>query len=217
MVAKTAAQLAHEWLNGMNLADAEAIKSSLGKQQLLQSEKAAAKQALAAEATQYYEKQTAAQKEAQQAALASQQAAAKAYEDWVKDAATKTDFMKDREVPAGATPEQKKEIEEYNKFNAELRASLKKHPTTALEYGQLKLEAAEAHHMRRVAAEKDAEIESLKAQLARVRGATRTTSKGGSILTGGGKPPEKEEGGDPTDLKAGLRKSLAKITGSEDE
>lgn len=217
VVAKTAAQLAHEWLNGMNLADAEAIKAALGKQQSLQAEKVAEKQRLAAEATQYYEQQTAAQRQAAEQAQAQTQKATKEYEDWAKKAETETPFLKDREVPANATPEQKSKIEEYNAFNAQLRASLKKHPTTALEYGQLKLEAAEAHHLRREMGDKDAEIESLKAQLARVRGATRTTSKAGSILTGGGKAPEKEEPADPTDLKGGLRRSLAKLTGGDEE
>lgn len=207
-VKKTAAELSREWLNAMAVADAEAVKAALGKQQLLQSEKAAAKQTMAAEASQFYENQTKAQREAQAAAQSAQEKAGKDYDEWVKKTESEADFLKDKAVPEGASEAERNAVAEYNEFNKQLRASLKRHPTNAAEYGQLKLEAAEAHHMRRVMGDKDAEIAALKEQLSRAKGAMRTTSKGGSLLKGDGKPEKQANTGDPTDYKAALRGRL---------
>lgn len=209
-VPKTAAQLARGWLDGMNVADAEAIRASLGKQQLLQGEKEAAIQKAQEEAKGYFENQSKAQREAAAQAQESTQKATKEYEAWVSKAEVETDFLKDRVASDTASEAEKKAVEEYNEFNKQLRASLKKHPTTALEYGQLKLEAAEAHHLRRTLGDKDAEIAALKEQLGKAKGAMRTTPRGGSILKSDA-PPEKQGGidpKDPTNFKAALRRRM---------
>lgn len=217
-VQKTAAQLSRDWLAGMNIADAEAVKSSLGKQQLLQSEKAAAIEKAQAEARTYFETQTKAQREAQEQAQQTTQKATQEYEEWAKKAESETDWLKDRQVTDTASEAEKAEVAEYNEFNKQLRASLKKHPTNALEYGQLKLEAAEAHHLRRVAGQKDAKIAELEAALAKAKGAMRTTPRGGSLLKSDA-PAEKKGGIDPnnpTDFKSGLRKRIMEAQGGED-
>lgn len=216
-ITKTAAQLAREWVGGMDLADSEAVKSSLGKQQLLQSEKQAAIEKEQAEARAYFENQGKSQREAAEAAKAAQDKTMKEYSEWLAKAETETDFLKDREVPADATPEQKKAIESHNEFNSQLRANLRKDPTNAVEYGQLKLEAAEAHHLRRTLGDKDAEIAALKEQLKAKSAALRTTPKSGSILRSNDAPEKKGaiDPNAPTDFLSGLRKRVAQA--GEDE
>lgn len=217
-VQKTAAQLSRDWLAGMNVADAEAVKSSLGKQQLLQSEKAAAIEKAQAEAKGYFENQTKAQREAQQVAQQTTQKATQEYEEWMKKTEAETDWMKDRQIADTASEAEKTEAAEYNEFNKQLRASLKKHPTNAMEYGQMKLEAAEAHHLRRVASQKDAKIAELEAALTKAKGAMRTTPRGGSLLKNDA-PAEKKGGIDPnnpTDFKSGLRKRIMESQGGDD-
>lgn len=217
-VQKSAAQLAREWINGMDVADAEAVKSSLGKQQLLQSEKAAAIEKALVEAKGYFENQTKAQREAAEQAQQSTQKTTKEYEEWMAKTESETDWLKDRQVSEAASDAEKAAASEYNEFNKQLRASLKKHPTTALEYGQMKLEAAEAHHLRRTVGEKEARIAELEAQLKQKSAAMRTTPKAGSLLRSEAKPEAK--GGinpdNPTDFKSGLRKRVLAGQG-EDE
>lgn len=218
-VQKTAAQLAREWVSGMDVADSEAVKAGLGKQQLLQSEKQAAIEKEQAEAKAYFENRDKATTEQQAAAKAAHEKNMADYKAWRDKAVAETEFLKDREIPAEATAEQKKAIEEYNEFNAQLRARIDRDPTNALEYGQLKLEAAEAHHLRRTLGEKDAEIASLREQLKQKSAALRTTPKAGSLLKGDGKPPAAPETNvsDPmASLKAGLRKRILSSQ-SEDE
>lgn len=217
-VAKTAAQLSREWLNGMNIADAEAIKSSLGKQQLLQSEKAAAIQKAQDEAKGYFENQTKAQRDAAALQQESTQKVTREYDEWAKKAEVETDFLKDRVVSETASEAEKSAAAEHNEFNKQLRASLRKHPTTALEYGQLKLEAAESHHLRRAIGERDARIAELESQVKNSKAALRTTPRGGSLLKNDA-PPDKAAGAidpkDPTNFKAGLRRRV--LAGGDDQ
>lgn len=217
-VQKTAAQLSREWLNAINTADAEAIKAGLGKQQLLQSEKAAAIEKEQATAKEYFEKQSKGSIEQQAATKAAQEKTMAEYKAWREKTLAETDFLKDREIPADATPEQKKAIEDHNEFNAQLRARIDKDPTNALEYGALKLEAAESHHLRRTLGEKDARIAELEAQLKQKSAALRTTPKSGSLLKGSGEAP-KEEKVNPNDIMGSLRRGLrrAVMTTGEDE
>lgn len=209
-VAVTAAQLARNWLNTLPLADAELIRQSLGKQQLLGEEKKHATEKAVSEAKQFTEARQAEQTKQQQALAADQEAKAKAYSDWVKETEGSTEWMKDREIPATATPEQKAEIESHNEFNKQLRARLVAHPKNTAEYQAIMLDAAEAHHMRRESGKQAERIKQLEAELARVKGGTRTTAKGGSLLvTGGEKADEKLPAGtSPTDFKTGLRRSM---------
>lgn len=216
-VLKTAAQLSREWLSGMDVADSEAIKASLGKQQLLQSEKAAAIEKAQAEAREYFEGQTKAQREQAEATKAAQEKTMKEYTAWRDKTLAETEFLRDREIPVDATPEQKASIEDYNKFTAQLRDRLAKDPTTATEYGQLKLEAAESHHLRRTLGERDAEIAALREQLKQKSAAMRTTPKAGSLLKGDGAPPApKQDLSNPmSSFKDNLRRRMQGGAGDE--
>jgi hypothetical protein len=219
-VQKTAAQLARDWLNGMGVADAEAIKSGLGKQQLLQSEKQAAIEKEIATAKAYFENQGKTSKEQAESARVAHEKTMKEYSEWLKSAEEGTEFLKDREIPETASDGEKAKAKEYNEFNAQLRAKLRKDPTNAKEYGELKLEAAEAHHLRRTLGEKDAEIARLNEQLKLKSAAMRTTPKAGSLLRSEAKPDAAKGGidpSDPTNFKKGLRERVLAGQRGEDE
>jgi hypothetical protein len=209
-VQRSAAELAKSWLGSLPLADAELIRASLGKQLTLQEEEKAAIESAKNDAKAYFEKQTATQRQQSEAAAQAQQKTLKEYQDWLKETEEKTDWLKDRPVADDATEEQKAEAKRHNEFNEQLRARLRKDPTNAREYGELKLEAAESHHLRRTLGERDARIAELEAQLAKSKNALRTTPKGGSLLKGG--EPPKDAGGinpkDPTNFKDALRRRM---------
>lgn len=215
-VYQTAAQLSRSWINGMNVADSEEIKASLGKQQLLRSEEQAARTKAMDEANQYFEQTTKAQQEAAAKQQEFQKKSADEYANWLKDAETKHDWLRDVEVPADATPEQKADLEARNEFAKTLREGLSKHPTNSAEYAQLKFSAAEAEYLRRQEKAKDDQIAALQEQLKKAKASMRTTPKAGSILHGGGKPEAKEELADPTDFRTALRRGVQKLTNGED-
>lgn len=220
---RTAAELSRSWLNSMNAADAELVRASLGKQQLLKEEEKNAIAQAQDEAKTYFEGQTAAQRQQAEAAQQAQQKTLKEYQEWLAETEQKTDWLKDKPVPDNATEEQKAEIARHNEFNEQLRSRLKKDPTNAREYGELKLEAAEAHHLRRTLGEKDARIAELEAQLNKQKNALRTTPKGGSLLKSTEAPKEKNsnelgKNESPQErLRLRLRQSMMGGQGNADE
>lgn len=216
-VVRTAAELARTWLASLPVQDSEAIRATIGKQALLRSEETAAIQKAQEEAKGYFENQTKAQREASEKAQQAQQQTMKEYSEWLKQAEEGTEFLKDRPVPESATEEQKAQIADYNEFSKQLRDRLRKDPTNAKEYGELKLEAAEAHHLRRTLGEKDAEIAALKEQLTKTKGAMRTTPKGGSLLKGPNGGEEKKAEVNMSDPMAALRQGLRKRMLVQDE
>lgn len=214
---RSAADLARSWLAGIPVADAEAIKASLGHQQLLRAEEQAARTKAEAEANQFYESREATTRKAQEEAKATQERMAKEYEAWLGETETKTEFLRDREIPDNADEAQRKSVEEYNAFAKQLRDGLRKHPTTPQDYQQLKLDAAEAHHLRRLSGEKDARIAALEAQLSKSRAAVKTTPAGGSLMKNTRPQETAQPKTAPTDWKAGLRSSMQSATGNADD
>ena len=217
----TAGELARNWLNSIPVADAEFIKQSVGKQQMLTEEKKTAVTRAVDESKQFFEQRQAETKKQQDAAKASEVELSKKYQDWYKTTTESTEWLKDKEIPETATEAQKKQIAEGNAFNKQLRDGLNNHPKTSEEYYALRIEAAESHHLRREMGSKDERIKSLEAELTRVKGGTRTTPKAGSLLTEAHKPEAKIEidMSNPVEsMKKGLRAAMAKKSGSiEDE
>ncbi len=216
-VYRTAAEIARNWLNALPAADAELIRASIGKQQLLREEEKNAIAQAQSEAKTYFEGQTAAQRAQAEAAQKAAMATQKEYLESIKVVEEKTDWLKDRPLPENATPEQKAEVDNYNEFTRQMRDRLKKDPTNAKEYVELKLEAAESHHLRRTVGEYEAKIAALEAQLAKSKNALRTTPRGGSILKSDTAPKEKSgiDQNDPTNYRLGLRNRV--LSGKNEE
>jgi hypothetical protein len=217
----TAGELARQWLDKIPVADAEFIKQSLGKQQMLTEEKKTAVQRAVDESKQFFEQRQLESKKQQDAAKASEAELTKKYQDWYKTATESTEWLKDKDVPENASEAQKKQIKETNEFNKQLRDGLNSHPKTSEEYYTLRMEAAETHHLRREMGSREERIKSLEAELSRVKGGTRTTPKAGSLLTDNNreeKKPEVDMSNPVEAMKKGLRASMAKKSGSiEDE
>ncbi len=217
-VVKTAAEISREWLNSLPAGDSEAIRATLGKQSLLRSEEQQAIAKAQEDAKTHFENLTKQQREAQESAQADLQKKQQEYESWRTKTETETDWLKDRPIPDNATETQRKEIADHNEFNKQLREGLTKHPTNTAEYSQLKLDAAEAHHLRRTKGQLEARIAELEGQVKKSKDAMRTTPRSGSLLRSDEKPGKAEDkNADPTDFRAGLRSSLAKVTGSADD
>lgn len=217
-VVKTAAEISREWLNSLPIADSEAIRATLGKQSLLRSEEQQAIAKAQEDAKTHFENLTKQQREAQESAQAEMKKKSEEYESWRTKTETETDWLKDRAIPDNATEAQRKEIAEHNEFNKQLREGLKKHPTNTAEYTQLKMDATEAHHLRRTKGQLEARIAELESQVKKSKDAMRTTPRSGSLLRSDEKPGKAEDkNADPTDFRAGLRSSLAKVTGSADD
>lgn len=214
----TAAELARSWLARMPIADAQLINQSVGRQEDLKTQEIAARTKAEEDAKAYFENQTAAQRQAQEAAQATNKRLADEYEAWAKKTEGETDWLKDADVPADASEDDKKAIAERNAFSAELRAQLKDHPKTPQEYGALKFNAAKAKYLERTLADKDADIERLTSELKKKAAAGRTTPKGGSLLRGDPKPKEEKPKEGNTDVMGSLMRAMeAKRAAGGDE
>ena len=132
--------------------------------------------------------------------------------------------MKEKEIPADATPEQKKEIQEENAHAKELNEALKKNLNTKDLDGMLNivLEATKFHQEKRVRAKLEAENAKLKAELKakadeldNFKQSGKTTLKPGS-LKGGGSAPVNTKPAKPQTLEEAFDK-LAMARGSSDE
>jgi len=219
----TAQELARSWLNnGLAVADAEFIKSAVGKQALLTEEKKSATTRAMDEAKQFFETRQKQMAEAGEAQKKKDAEMSQAYQIWLKSTTETTDWLKDEPIPEGTPEAKRKQIEERNEFNKQLRDGLAAHPKTQEDYQKLKLESAESHHLRRELGSRDERIKALEAELARVKAGTRTTSKAGSLLTNQGKAEPEEKKPDLSNpmksLKDRMRERMQSSKGSiEDE
>lgn len=214
----TAAELARSWLAGMPVADAEEIRQSVGRQELLKNEEKSAMTKAQEEAKTYYENMTASQRKAHEEQQATLKKHQEEYANWEKKTSEETDWLRDAPLPDNASEDDRKRIESDNQFRKELREGMGKHPTNAIEYGQLKLEAAKARHLERSLAQQQARIAELEEQVRKGKSALKTTGKGGSLLVKDGHKPEapKREPGN-TDFMAAINSTMLKKAGSADD
>jgi hypothetical protein len=214
----TASELARSWLAGMPVADAEEIRQSVGRQELLKNEEKSAMGKAQEEAKTYYESMTSAQRKAHEEQQAALKKNAEEYDQWSKKTESETDWLKDVSIPDGASEEDRKSIEQENAFRKELREGMGKHPTNAIEYGKLKLEAAESRHLKRALEKHQARIDELEEQVKRGKSALKTTGKGGSLLVKDGHKPDapKREIGS-TDFMAAINSTMLKKAGAADD
>ena len=216
-VMRTAGELARNWLNAIPIADGEFIKSALGKQAMLAEEKKTAIDRAVGESKQYFESREKQQKEAVETAKKKDEEMAKGYQTWLKTTTDSTDWLKDKPIPDNANEAQKKQLTELNQFNKQLREDLGNHPKSSEEYYKLRLEAIESRHLRREMGSKDDQIKSLQAELARVKGANRTTPKGGSLLSDASKPTKKDDDVAADDFKTAFKRAAQRKLGGDDE
>jgi hypothetical protein len=217
----TAAQLARKWLNDMNIADAEYIKSKLGERFSAVDGKKNKLNELAAEAETFFKSQQEQQKQAEEKQRAAMLETHNAYKKWADEWAGKQDWLKDKPVLPTATPEEKKEIESWNRMNAGIREVLTKaaNLTSVADYTALVEGAASHQHYKRENARIAKENESLKEQLSKIQKGISTTGKpgGSSIQTATKKKDDSAAAQLATPATDSLREAMEKLRLGNDE
>ncbi len=190
----TASQLAKRWLSDMDVEDSEFVKSKLGERVNALESKKSRSDALASESETWFKQK----QEEHQRVVEAQQNHAKEYQakydkqltEWLG----KQEALKDKTVPTTATPEEKKEIENYNKHNAGIRAMVKMaiSPTSIDDHIAIVEQAATSLVLTRDNARLAKELDSLKQQYEKLRAGVTTTGKpgGGSISKSKDKPKD---------------------------
>ena len=206
----TAAQLAKQWLNDMNVADAEHIRAKLAERINASDSKKRRAEELSADAEGWfkgqqeaYEKQVA---DSQRIAIDYRNSYEKKIDEWVSS----QPGLKDKVVPANATADERKEIEDYNKHNSGVKALVKAAvaPTSVEDHVAIVRQAAEALITGRDLKAAQKEIASLKQQLEKVQKGVSTTQKsGGSSLSRG--PAKKDDNSAEASFKTTAVDSLA--------
>lgn len=140
---------------------------------------------------------------------------------WQDKVAVENAFLKEKEIPANASAEEKKSIAEENEHAKTMNAALKKNLNTKDLDGMLNivLEAVQFHQEKRQSKKLADEVSKLKAELKakseeldRVKTSGKTTTKGGS-LTGGGSIAPSSKAEKPKTLEAAFD-MLASARGS---
>jgi hypothetical protein len=179
-------EITQQILDALNPADLMELQAATGAQNMLETEKKSFIQTEKGKAKEYFEKQAAAAKEA----AANQTTPEKIQE--VKKAKIETvtkqifetaDIFKDKEIPADASPEEKKRLSEENQFTDELRQTLQSHldPQNDDEFVDTAVAATLAHKFKREKTALAARVEALEKELDRVKNAGRTTPRGGVL------------------------------------
>lgn len=216
-VTVSAAELARNWLAQIPVADAELIKQSVGRQQMLADEKKSATEKAVAEAKTYFEQQETMTKKQREEAESANKKIKEDYDKWVDETYKKSDWLKDRPVDDAADADTKKQAEEYNKLQAQLRNKLKSAPKDVVEYQEMAYDAAHAHFLRRETGELKSQLEAANAEITRLKEGMKTTNKSGSLMNrDSSKAPDKPKG-EPGDFKTALRVGIRKMAGDDGE
>lgn len=183
-VQKTAGELVKSWLNAMNPADSEYVRAQMARQFQAKDEKKRFFDQETAQSDKYFKAQEEQRSKQTAEQTASMEKLRKDYGDWADGQIKERDWLKDKEIPTGASAEQKKQIEEHNKFKDQLRTMVRNPPTSSPEkVKEILLGGVEAHHLRRENGSLMAQVKELKAELDKVKNGSRTTPKAGSILS----------------------------------
>jgi hypothetical protein len=205
----TAADLTRQWLNTMNVADSEFIRAKLGERINAADAKQRKAQELVEDSEKWFAER---QREAAKQQEAQQNAAKEYYGTYEKRTAEfieKEALLKDRVVPPNATPEERKEIEDYNAHNAGVRALVKMAaaPKSVDDHVAVVQEAARSLVNAREVKRLSKEVERLTEELNKVRKGVSTTGKPGSASISR-TPPKAPDTSAASQLKTPVADSL---------
>lgn len=190
----TAAQFAEQIINDLPFSDKKAIEAATIEQIQLNREKSRYVEENTKVASEYFRKQeeeAAKRNEAQQKAVQENQ---QLIESWIKEQSEKNPHLKLREVPANATPEERAAIEDDNRYTTQLNSLQRKFLAASSAKDALEVvhdavaywaERRNSSRLQSRLSGLEAENRDLKAQLDKVRSASRTTNKPGSLSGGG--------------------------------
>jgi hypothetical protein len=197
---KPAAEVADLVLQNLPLADRQMIQSISMDQISTKRERDRFFEEERKKASEYFKKR---EEESQQLTKKQQaefEAAAKSIQDWKKEMTTKTEWLKEKEIPSSATPEQKAAIEDDNKHTKQINQMLEralgaKDIPTMLEVVK---DSVSFHQERRLHAQTQAKLELANKEIIRLKNeadnfkkASRSVpSRPGSLLASSGDKQE---------------------------
>jgi hypothetical protein len=195
------AELAETIVNALPLGERKAIEAAMMDQIQTQSAKKLHYEDQVKKAKDYFSKRD---EEGRKAAADQQrqiEEARKSVEKWQSEV-EQSDWLKDKELPAKATPEQKQAIQEHNRYNSQLRSLLKKAVSTTDLNGMLEIvhDSVRYYDERRNTASLKREVDSLRAELQakqaeldKFKGASRSVPRAGSVSSNASAPTATEK------------------------
>lgn len=183
-------QVAESILGAINVVDRKMVDVALVEQLQTKREKDRYFEEQQKNAAEYFKKQEEQSKASVEAQRKMAEEAAKAIDEWQKKTIEQSEWLKEKQIPEGATPEQKAAIEEDNIYTNQIKQLVKKNLEVKDLNGMLDIvkESAMYWHERRENAKLASENAKLKAELEKAKSsiekhktASRTTVKTGSI------------------------------------
>lgn len=216
-VEKTAGTLVNSWLGSMNPADAEYVRSNLGKRFNLEDAKVKFIQDETSKASEYFKQIEEARKQAEENQVKDITEKKAQWRKWAEETVSKEEWLKEKEVPASAPEETKKLLHEYNEIVKSARTTLVD-PAPILTPDTIRSTLANAIRtplLEREIAQLKKELAETKANAERLKTSTRTTTaRSGGLLAKAASSPKKEESSTDTSwdsieraLEASLNKS----------
>jgi hypothetical protein len=209
-----AGEIVKSWLDAMNPVDAEYARSQLGKQFNLQDERKKFIETETARASEYFS-QAEQQKKQQQEEFDKETAEKRSqYKKWADDTITKEEWLKEKEVPANASDDVKKSLQEHNDFVKQARSNIVDPMPIIGTPDAIRatiLDAQAAKYLKRENARLLKELEEAKGKAEKAVASTRTTSSKGSLLPRSSAPSAKKETNTSDDFMASFEESLNRL------
>lgn len=211
-----ASYIVKDWLDDMNPIDAEYTRAQLGKQFNLQDERKKFIEIETSRATEYFS-QAEQQRKQQQETFEKETADKRAqYKKWADETLAKEEWLKEKEVPANASEDMKKSIQEHNDFVKQARSHVIDPMPIIGTPDAIRatiLDAQRAKHLQRENTRLLKELEETKSKTEKAVAATRTTSSKGSLLprASAASAPKKESSFDD-DFMSSFEKSLERLS-----
>lgn len=205
----SASDIAENIIDNLPYADRRELDAAVIEQVQTRRDRERFFQEEAAKAEQYFAAKDDEVKRQQEAAKQHQTEAQKLVADWENKLLTENDWMKEKTIPANATPEEKASIEEDNRHTRQIANLPKEYMKAKTVQDALNTitDAIRYHQERRVNAQLLQKVKAMEAKLQdfeKFKAAAQTTAKKGSIAGTGAPASERKEEKRPRTLEETL-------------
>ena len=178
-------QMAKDWIQSLSITDARAIESAMDEQIRTKNAKRRFIEEDKGKAKEWFDSQQKTYQASVEQQQKSQQEQRQKIDSFLSKATTQTEWMRDVEIPATASAEEKTRLTQENKFRSGLRNVLKAtlEVKTLDELLDAALDATGYLYERRENARLAKENKELKARVTKMQGGSSTTPKSGSIAS----------------------------------
>ena len=195
------AELADTIMNALPLGERKAIEAAMMDQLQTNSAKKLHYEEQVKKANEYFSKRD---EEAKKAAADQQRQiedAKKTVEKWQSEV-EQSEWLKDKQLPEKATPDQKQAVQEHNRYNSQLRSLLRKAISTTDLNGMLEIvhDSVRYYDERRNTVSLKREVDTLRselqakqAELDKFKGASRSVPRAGSVSSNAAAPSAAEK------------------------